>query len=120
MESRLIELARIEPEDVFKDLDSRPEGLSQDEAVSRLKRYGTNEIAREKRKSSLALLLGNLKNPLVLLLAALGTLELLTGDDRAATVIFGMVALGIVLRFFQEMRADKAAEKLKAMVGNKA
>jgi P-type Mg2+ transporter len=35
-------------------------------------------------------------------------------------VIFVMVVLGVVLRFFQEMRADKAAEKLQAMVSNKA
>jgi len=31
-----------------------------------------------------------------------------------------MVVLGVVLRFFQEMRADNAAEKLKAMVSNTA
>jgi Mg2+-importing ATPase len=35
-------------------------------------------------------------------------------------VIFVMVVLGVVLRFFQEMRADNAAEKLKAMVSNTA
>lgn len=31
-----------------------------------------------------------------------------------------MVVLGLVLRFFQEMRADNAAEKLQAMVSNTA
>ena len=31
-----------------------------------------------------------------------------------------MVILGVVLRFFQEMRADHAAEKLRAMVSNTA
>ena len=31
-----------------------------------------------------------------------------------------MVVLGVVLRFYQEMRADNAAEKLKAMVSNTA
>ncbi len=65
-------------------------------------------------------LLGNLKNPLVLLLLALGVLSFLTGDLRAMVVIFVMVVLGVVLRFFQEMRADNAAEKLKAMVSNTA
>jgi P-type Mg2+ transporter len=35
-------------------------------------------------------------------------------------VIFVMVVLGVVLRFFQERRADHAAEKLQAMVGNTA
>ena len=31
-----------------------------------------------------------------------------------------MVVLGVVLRFFQEMRADNAVEKLQAMVSNTA
>ena len=47
-------------------------------------------------------------------------LSFLTGDLRATMVIFVMVILGVVLRFFQEMRADNAAEKLKAMVSNTA
>jgi hypothetical protein len=70
---------------------------------------GGNEIALEKPRSALMHLLSNIKNPLVFLLLALGVLSFLTGDLRA------MVVLGVVLRFFQEMRADNAAEKLKAM-----
>ena len=65
-------------------------------------------------------LLDNVKNPLVILLTALGVLSFLTGDLRATVVIFVMVVLGVVLRFFQEMRADNAAEKLKAMVSTTA
>jgi Mg2+-importing ATPase len=96
------------------------DGLSQAEADLRLRQYGPNEIAREKRQSVLMRLLSNVKNPLVLLLTALGLLSFLTGDLRATAVIFVMVLLGVVLRFFQEMRADQAAEKLQAMVSNTA
>jgi P-type Mg2+ transporter len=120
MEMGLAEIALVDADKALEGLDSHPEGLSESEAGIRLKRYGTNEIAREKRKSPLIRLLSNVKNPLVLLLLALGTLSFLTGDRRAAAVILGMVVLGIVLRFFQEARADKAAEKLKAMVANTA
>jgi Mg2+-importing ATPase len=65
-------------------------------------------------------LLDNVKNPLVILLTALGVLSYITGDIRATAVIFAMVVLGVVLRFYQEMRADNAAEKLKAMVNTTA
>ena len=65
-------------------------------------------------------LLSNVKNPLVLLLMALGVLSFLTGDLRATVVIFVMVVLGVVLRFFQELRADNVAAKLQAMVSNTA
>ncbi len=117
---QLLEKARTDTETVLRELESQLDGLSQAEADSRLKQYGLNEIAREKRQSALIRLLGNVKNPLVILLTALGVLSFLTGDLRATLVIFVMVVLGVVLRFFQEMRADNAAEKLKAMVSNTA
>jgi Mg2+-importing ATPase len=117
---QLLEKARADTETVLRELESRLDGLSRAEADSRLKQYGLNEIAREKRQSALMRLLSNVKNPLVLLLTALGVLSFLTGDLRATAVIFVMVVLGVVLRFFQEMRADNAAEKLKAMVSNTA
>jgi Mg2+-importing ATPase len=117
---QLLQKACSDTETILRELESRPDGLSQAEADSRLKQYGLNEIAREKRQSALMRLLSNVKNPLVLLLTALGVLSFLTGDLRATAVIFVMVFLGVVLRFFQEMRADNAAEKLKAMVSNTA
>lgn len=82
--------------------------------------YGFNEIAREEHPSALIRLLRNVKNPLVILLTALGVLSFLTGDQRATVVIFVMVLLGVVLRFVQETRADRAAEQLEAMVSNTA
>src|ERR1039457_3363256 len=117
---QLLEKARADTDTVLKELGSQLGGLSAAEADSRMKQFGTNEIAREKRQSVLMRLLSNVKNPLVLLLMALGVLSFLTGDLRATVVIFVMVVLGVVLRFFQEMRADNAAAKLQAMVSNKA
>ena len=118
--AELLEKARADTDRVLKELESQLSCLSGTEADSRLKQVGTNEIAREKHKSALMRLLSNVKNPLVLLLSALGVLSYLTGDLRATVVIFVMVVLGVALRFFQEMRADNAAEKLKAMVSNTA
>ena len=117
---QLLEKARADTDTVLKELGSQLDGLSEVEAASRLKQYGPNGIAREKRQSALMRLLDNVKNPLVILLTALGVLSFLTGDLRAMVVIFVMVLLGVVLRFFQEMRADDAAEKLKAMVSSTA
>jgi Mg2+-importing ATPase len=57
-----------------------------------------------------------LMNPLVVLLAALASLSFATGDVRAALVMIAMIALGVSLRFYQEARADTAAEKLRAMI----
>jgi Mg2+-importing ATPase len=116
----LLEMGRADASTALQQLASRLDGLTQAEAGARLKRYGLNAIAREQRLSVLMRLLSNVKNPLVLLLIALGVLSFLTGDLRATAVIFVMVILGTVLRFVQEMRADNAAAKLEAMVSNTA
>ncbi|MGA2172841.1 MAG: cation-transporting P-type ATPase, partial [Sedimentisphaerales bacterium] len=92
---QLLEKAHADTDTVLKELGSQLNGLTETEADSRLKQVGTNEIAREKRKSALMRLLGNVKNPLVLLLSALGVLSYLTGDLRATVVIFVMVVLGV-------------------------
>ncbi|HUH98172.1 MAG TPA: magnesium-translocating P-type ATPase, partial [Anaerolineales bacterium] len=118
--NQLIAKAREESQSVLTELESRLSGLSALEAEARLRRYGLNEIAREKRQSPLTRLVDNVRNPLVILLTALGILSYLTGDVRAMIVIFVIVLVGVVLRFFQESRADHAAEKLKAMVNTNA
>jgi len=117
---QLLAKARMDTGAALEDLGSRLSGLGAEEVAARIQRYGWNEIAREKRQTSLMRLWGNVRNPLNILLIALGVLSYLTGDRRAMIVIFAMVVLGVVLRFFQEMRADNAAEKLKAMVNTTA
>src|SRR5450759_933373 len=117
---QLLNEARADTETVLQQLASQLSGLTAAVAESRLKQNGFNEVAREKHQSALIRLLSNVKNPLVILLTALGVLSFLTGDQRATVVIFVMVLLGVVLRFVQEMRADHAAEQLKAMVSNTA
>ena len=111
-----MESARADFTTVLEQLNTTPNGLSQTEVEARLKQYGPNEVAREKRRTWLMRLWDNIKNPLVILLVILGAISYLTGDMRATIVILTMVILGIVLRYVQESRADNAAEQLKAMV----
>lgn len=104
--AELLEMAGAETDVVLKRFKTQLTGLNEVEASSRIKQYGLNEIAREKRQSVMMHLLNNLKNPLVILLSALAVISYLTGDIRATVVISVMVLLGVVLRFFQELRAD--------------
>jgi magnesium-transporting ATPase (P-type) len=112
----LLESAQSEIASVLQKLHTETNGLTVKEAQTRFKQYGPNEIAQEKSASALIRLIANVKNPLVILLVVLGVVSYLTGDMRATIMIFAMVLLGVFLRFFQELRSDKAAEKLKAMV----
>jgi Mg2+-importing ATPase len=91
-------------------------GLGDSEAESLMDKYGPNVVVKKKRKSAISRLADNVKNPLAVLLTALGIISYRTGDMRGTIVIFVMVILGISLRFVQEARPDGAAEKLRAMV----
>jgi Mg2+-importing ATPase len=120
MSKTLLESASLTAEQAIEKLNSTPKGLTYTEAKLRLDQYGPNEVAREKRKTWYMHLWSNVKNPLVLLLVLLGVISFLTGDIRATVIILAMVLLGVVLRYFQESRADTAAEKLQEMVSTSA
>ncbi len=117
---QLVENAQKNLATVFEQLNTSPNGLTAEEVETRLETYGPNEVAREKKVTWFMRLWDNVKNPLVILLIVLGIISYLTEDIRAAVVIFTMVVLGIVLRYFQESRADDAAAQLKAMVSTTA
>jgi len=113
---KLADSARQSTADVLVELNTGLNGLSQAEAESRLAEVGLNVVAKEKRLTAAGRLWDNVKNPLVVLLVILGAVSYFTGDPQGTAVIAAMVLLGIVLRFFQEQRADNAAEQLRAMV----
>ncbi len=91
-------------------------GLSEADAEERARTAGPNEVAQERRQGWFVRLLKITRNPLVILLTTLSAVSFLTGDARAGSVMAMMVALSVGLRFWQEARADAAAEKLKAMI----
>jgi Mg2+-importing ATPase len=101
---------------LLQSLHTTPDGLTQAEAEARARTAGPNEVAQERRRGWFIRLLIILRNPLVILLAALSSISFATGDARAGTVMACMVALSATLRFIQEARADSAAAKLKAMI----
>ncbi len=117
---KLLDSARADVPTVLANLETTLEGLQPADVEARLEQYGLNEIAREQHQTVLMRLWDNIKNPLVLLLSALAIISYLTGDLRATVMILVMVLLGIVLRFFQEERADKAADELQKMVSTTA
>jgi len=101
-------------------LRSRMEGLTRIEAISQRAKYGPNVIAHEKAPPWCVQLLHAFKNPFILLLLALAMVSFLTEEFKSTIIISVMVLLSVLLRFVQEYRSAKAAEKLKAMVSTTA
>lgn len=111
-----INAAKASSNQLFKDLETSLSGITQAEAEARLEYHGLNEVANERRETWLAQLGKAFLNPLIILLSVLAAVSYLTGDLKATIIISSMVLISVFLRFFQEFRADAAAEKLKAMV----
>lgn len=99
---------------------SHADGLSGPEAVERLARFGPNEIQHENPLPWWMHLWHCYKNPFNLLFTVLAGVSFLTEDLKATIVIGTMVILGTLIRFVQEGRSNRAAERLKAMVTNTA
>ena len=112
----VLDAARKDGEELLRSLRTSPNGLTQAEAEERARTTGPNEIAQERKQGWAVRILKIIRNPLVILLTILSTVSFLTGDARAASVMVGMVALSVGLRFWQEAKADTAAQKLKAMI----
>ena len=102
-------------EEVLRELGTARAGLSAAEAQIRLQRYGPNTLREDAGVSPWHILLAQFKNFLILLLIAATGLSLLLGHTLDATVIFSIVIVSALLGFYQEYRAERAMQALKAM-----
>jgi len=117
---KILKASSLDTNGVLEQMESTIFGLEEAEVERRLEEYGYNDVAREKRLPIASRLLGIVKNPLILLLSILALVSYLIQDISAVIVIASLLFVSIFLRFFQEMSADRAAEKLKAMVSTTA
>jgi Mg2+-importing ATPase len=117
---RVIEEAGKSVEQVLWTLNSSKQGLVEDDAAARLKKFGKNEVSQEKPPTWYGQLLQSFNNPFVYILVGLAVVSYLTGDMKATIVLTSMVLISGVLRFVQEYRSTQAAEKLKKLVSTTA
>jgi len=115
------EIARLSADEALARMNSRAEGLYENEAAERQERYGKNIVAREERRSAAGHLLRLLINPLNVMLLVLAAANFFLLDDlESGGIVMAMVILSVSLCFIQEHRSDNAAEKLRAMVSTTA
>ncbi|HEX7364680.1 MAG TPA: calcium-transporting P-type ATPase, PMR1-type [Dehalococcoidia bacterium] len=101
--------------EVITSLDSKREGLSQEEANRRLLQFGPNELAERKKISPWIIFLEQFKNFLIIILLVAVALSAVMGEIADAIVIFVIVIFAAGLSFVQEYRAERAMEALKRM-----
>ncbi|RON47148.1 magnesium-translocating P-type ATPase [Pseudomonas frederiksbergensis] len=116
----LVSAANSDTGQLLDSLGSHSDGLSELEADTLREQFGLNEVEHEQPLPWWVHLWHCYKNPFNLLLTLLAAVSWFTEDIKAAVVIFSMVVLSTLLRFWQEAKSNQAADALKAMVSNTA
>ena len=93
-------------------------GLTEEEAARRLNTYGPNALTGQKKESLAMRLLGQLRDPMILVLLLAAGLSVLSsgGEDWLdAAIILLIVAVNTVISISQENSAERALEALKKL-----
>ncbi|WP_291580587.1 magnesium-translocating P-type ATPase [Clostridium sp. UBA6640] len=123
--NRLISFSKMNLEEVYKKLNTDINGLSNKDIEGRVEEYGLNQVAHERPTPWFVELIKAFINPFIIVLLALAVVSLITDvilvapeDKSYVTVIIIsiMVIISGLLKFFEEFKSSKAAEKLKALV----
>ncbi|MDY4430626.1 calcium-translocating P-type ATPase, PMCA-type [Evtepia sp.] len=105
-------------------LETDPDrGLTAQEAARRLAQYGENQLRQAKPPSLLLRCLGQLKDPMILVLLAAAALSFFAGggqDWLDAAIILLIVVFNTVISVSQEDNARKALEALRQLSSPKA
>ncbi len=110
----------LESDLALKELESRPDGLTEGEAERRLARYGPNRLRPPRRQSPLVRFLNQFHNVLIYILLAAALVTALLEHWVDTGVILGVVLINGLVGFIQEGKAEKAMEAIRNMLSIEA
>jgi len=114
------EVLTLPVEELLSRLKSSLNGLSSEEAKRRLELFGYNELVKRKRKAIIIDFLSHFKSPLIIILLIAGMISGFFGEITNMAIIIVIVLFSVVLDFYQESKAERAAEMLKQRVATTA
>src|SRR5215471_3111295 len=103
-----------------KTQETSLEGLTTEEARSRLLEVGRNETSATRHTTALAELAREFTNPLVVILLVASIISMAAGEWVNSIIILVMVLLGVGLMFFQTYHSQQAVERLRKSVASTA
>lgn len=110
------EILMLPADELLLRLNTTLSGLSSDEVKKRLEVFGYNEIVGKKRRIIFVEFLLHFRNPLLVILLIAGFISSFLGETVNAIIILSIVFASVLLDFYQEFKAEKAAEMLKQKV----
>src|SRR5699024_11161574 len=106
-------------EKVIESLDTNVEqGLSEEEVKKRLQSFGENKLEEQKKESMMVKVLGQLKDPMIIVLLIAAVLSYVSSgfqDWVEPLIILLIVVVNAIISISQESNADKALDALQKM-----
>ena len=109
-------LVIIHAKDVYSFLESSSDGLTEEEVLSRQKRFGLNLLQTEKKTHLIVKLLANFTHLMAMLLWVGGIVAWIAQMPQLAIAVWMVNIINGVFSFWQEFRAEKAAEELRKLL----
>jgi Ca2+-transporting ATPase len=103
----------------IEDIRKLP-GLSSQEALNALKKFGYNELPHEKPRSAFRMWLKVLSEPMFLLLIGALTVYFFIGDFIEASILLFSIMFIIVITFYQERKTEKTLAALRDLSSPRA
>jgi magnesium-transporting ATPase (P-type) len=107
---------QLETDEVLRECNTRPEGLTPTEVEERQKQYGPNGLPEAEDASKLRLLLHQFTSPLIYILLVAAIVIALLKEFIDTGVIVAVVTLNAIVGFFQEYKAETSVRALRNMV----
>jgi Ca2+-transporting ATPase len=115
-------------EHIVKRLETTVDGLTEEDAISRLEKYGYNELIETGTVSPIVMFFRQFADPMVLILLVAIAISVIAGllshegehGFIDAIVISAIVIFNAVFGFVQEYRSEKALDALKEMAAPRA
>ncbi len=102
-------------DEVLKELNSSLNGLTNSEAISRLNKYGYNELEQKKKKTLLKMIVLQLKDAMIIILFIAALISFLLNETAEAIVILVIIFINTLISIIQEKKAENAIEALKSI-----
>ena len=102
--------------EILYKLDSKIEGLSKEDADSRLKKNGKNIVVDKKRKTWFHFFKAVILDQFILIMLSLGIVSIFLDDLVGAIIIFLLALLSAILRFQQEYSSYLTNVKLENLL----
>ncbi|HAF62073.1 MAG TPA: ATPase [Anaerolineaceae bacterium] len=95
-------------------------GLSSQEAQTRKKKYGPNELQEGKKRTFWNMVIDQLNNFVIIMLVVAAVISAILGEVVDASAIIAIVVLNTIMGVVQESRAEQALDALKKMAAPEA